>query len=89
MARLLEPGGSLLIVETTPFAMLRRAEQVAAADEAPRGGHQHFRNLTSDDVVTLARRCALRVVHHHPAALHTTNEWILLLERAKAAPTSV
>jgi 2-polyprenyl-3-methyl-5-hydroxy-6-metoxy-1,4-benzoquinol methylase len=82
---LLKPGGSLLIVETTPFAMLRLPEQVAAADRAPRAGHQHFRNLASHEVLPLAQRRGLNVVHHHPAALHTTNEWILLLERAEAS----
>jgi len=81
MTRLVTPGGGLLIVETTPFAMLRRPEQVAAADQAPRAGHQHFRNLKSQDVVPLLARHGLRVVHHHPAALRTTNEWILLVER--------
>jgi 2-polyprenyl-3-methyl-5-hydroxy-6-metoxy-1,4-benzoquinol methylase len=81
MTALLKPGGELLIVETTPFAMLRRAEQVAAADRAPRAGHQHFRNLTSDEVVPLTRRRDLRIAHHHAARLSTTNEWILLLQR--------
>jgi SAM-dependent methyltransferase len=84
MAELLKPGGQLLIVETTPFAMLRRPEQVAAADRAPRAGHQHFRNLASTDVLPFARRRALRLLEHHPAGLQTTNEWILLLERAPA-----
>jgi 2-polyprenyl-3-methyl-5-hydroxy-6-metoxy-1,4-benzoquinol methylase len=83
MARLLKPGGSLLLVECTPFALLRRAEQVAAADRAPRAGHQHLRNLASEEVLPLARRRSLRVVHHHPAALKTTNEWILLLARPR------
>jgi 2-polyprenyl-3-methyl-5-hydroxy-6-metoxy-1,4-benzoquinol methylase len=82
MALLLKPGGTLLIVETTPFAMLRRAEQVAAADQAPRAGHQHFRNVTSEDVLPLARRRSLRVLEHQPAGLASSNEWILLLERA-------
>src|SRR5205814_8974942 len=45
MAMLLTPAGSLLLVECTPFAMLREAAQVAAADRAPRAGHQHFRNM--------------------------------------------
>jgi hypothetical protein len=88
MARYLEPGGRLLIVECTPFAMLRREEQIAAADLAPRAGQQHFRNLASQDVMPLARRCGLRIVGHHPAALRTTNEWILLLERAKPQPAA-
>jgi SAM-dependent methyltransferase len=82
MAELLKPGGQLLLVETTPFAMLRRAEQVAAADRAPRAGHQHFRNLASVDVLPTARRHSLRAVEHQPASLHATNEWILLLARA-------
>lgn len=81
MTLLLKPGGRLLIVETTPFAMLRRAEQVAAADQAPRAGHQHFRNVTSEDVLPLARRRGLRVIEHQPASLASSNEWILLLER--------
>ncbi len=82
MAELLKPGGRLLLVECTPFAMLRHPQQVAAADRAPRAGHQHFRNVCSEEVIPLARRRALRVVQHHPASLQTTNEWILLLEVA-------
>lgn len=81
MANMVAPGGQVLIVETTPFAMLRNAEQVAAADRAPRAGHQHYRNVTSEDVLPFARRHSLRVLHHHPIGLRTTNEWILLLER--------
>ncbi len=81
MASLMKPRGQLLIVETTPFAMLREAEQVAHADRAPRAGHQHFRNVTSEDVLPYARRRGLEVLHHHPVGLETTNEWILLLER--------
>lgn len=81
MAWLLRPGGSLLLIETTPFAMLRRPEQVAAADLAPRAGHQHFRNVTSEEVLPLARRRSLRVVEHSPSSLASTNQWILLLER--------
>lgn len=81
MSHFLKPGGQLLIVETTPFAMLREAEQVAAADRASRAGHQHFRNLTSEDVLPFARRRSLRILEHHPASLHTSNEWILLLEK--------
>jgi MoaA/NifB/PqqE/SkfB family radical SAM enzyme/2-polyprenyl-3-methyl-5-hydroxy-6-metoxy-1,4-benzoquinol methylase len=85
MARLLKPGGLLLLVEMTPFAMLRRQEQVAAADRAPRAGHQHFRNLSSEEVLPLVGRHGLRVVAHHPATRETSNQWILLLAR-DAAP---
>jgi 2-polyprenyl-3-methyl-5-hydroxy-6-metoxy-1,4-benzoquinol methylase len=85
MAALLKPTGSLLLVECIPFAMLRRPEQVAAADRAPRAGHQHFRNVSSEDVLPWVRRRALRVLQHHRASLATTNEWILLLGRSPAA----
>ena len=85
MAMLLKPAGSLLLVECTPFAMLREAAQVAAADRAPRAGHQHFRNMASDDVVPLARRHGLGVVEHHRASRETTNQWMLLLVREAAA----
>lgn len=86
MTRLLKPGGTLLIVETTPFAMLRRAAQVAAADQAPRAGHQHFRNVTSEEVIPLARRRGLRTLEHQPASLATSNEWILLLALPESHP---
>lgn len=85
MARLLAPAGSLLVVETTPFAMLREATQVAAADRAPRAGHQHFRNLSSDDVLPFLGRHGLRVVEHHRASFETSNQWILLLAREASA----
>ncbi len=85
MAMLLKPAGSLLLVECTPFAMLREAEQVAAADRAPRAGHQHFRNMASDDVLPFLRRHRLRVIEHHPASRETSNQWILLLARESAA----
>ena len=48
---------------------------------ASRAGHQHFRNVTSQEVLPFARRRALQVVEHHPASFDTTNEWILLLQR--------
>jgi 2-polyprenyl-3-methyl-5-hydroxy-6-metoxy-1,4-benzoquinol methylase len=85
MAGLLKPGGSLLLVECTPFAMLRQPAQVAAADRAPRAGHQHLRNMASDEVLPFARRHSLQVLHHHPASRQTTNEWIVLLARAQAS----
>jgi 2-polyprenyl-3-methyl-5-hydroxy-6-metoxy-1,4-benzoquinol methylase len=81
MAALLKPAGRLLLVECTPFALLRQPEQVAAADRAPRAGHQHLRNFASEEVVPYARRRGLRVLHHQPASRESTNEWILLLGR--------
>lgn len=81
MAECLRPGGELLIVETTPFAMLRSREQVEAADRAPRAGHQHLRNLFGEQVLPYARRRRLEVLHHSPASLETSNEWILLLRK--------
>lgn len=83
MAEMLAPGGQLLLVETTPFAMLRRAAQVAAADRAPRAGHQHYRNVTSTDVLPYVRRRSLRIVEHRPISLEGSNQWILLLERSR------
>jgi MoaA/NifB/PqqE/SkfB family radical SAM enzyme/2-polyprenyl-3-methyl-5-hydroxy-6-metoxy-1,4-benzoquinol methylase len=88
MVRLLTPDGSLLLVECTPFAMLREAAQVTAADRAPKAGHQHFRNLSSDDLLQFIRRHGLRIVEHHRASLETTNQWILALSRDRPRPVS-
>jgi len=84
MVRLLKPGGSLLLVEMTPFAMLRRSEQVAAADRAPRAGHQHFRNIASEDLLPFVRRQGLRIVEHRRASRETSNQWILALSRDRS-----
>lgn len=81
MADVLRPGGQLLVVEMTPFAMLRRAQQIKAADRAPRAGHQHFRNLTSEELLPVAEP-AFRVLYHRAAARQTSNQWILLLQRS-------
>jgi MoaA/NifB/PqqE/SkfB family radical SAM enzyme/2-polyprenyl-3-methyl-5-hydroxy-6-metoxy-1,4-benzoquinol methylase len=81
MAGVLKPGGQLLLLEMTPFAMLRRSEQIAAADRAPRAGHQHFRNVASEDVLPLVARHGLRVVEHRPVGRDTSNQWILVLTR--------
>lgn len=86
MARVLKPGGSVLLLEMTPFAMLRRAQQIAAADRAPRAGHQHFRNVASEDVLPLVGRHGLRVVEHRPVGRGTSNQWILLLMREPTDP---
>ena len=85
MARVLKPDGRLLLLEMTPFAMLRRAEQIAAADRAPRAGHQHFRNVASEDVLPLVARHGFRVVEHRPVGRDTSNQWILLLAREPTA----
>lgn len=82
MSRVLKPEGQLLLLEMTPFAMLRRAEQIAAADRAPRAGHQHFRNVASEDVLPLVARHGFRVVEHRPVGRDTSNQWIVLLARA-------
>lgn len=81
MAMLLRPGGTLLVVECTPFALLREAQQVAWADRQPRAGHQHLRNWESGDVLPLARLHSLRVDHHRPVSLDTNNQWFLRLVR--------
>lgn len=85
MARVLKPGGQLLLLEMTPFAMLRRAEQITAADRAPRAGHQHYRNVASEDVLPLIARHGLRTVEHRPVGRDTSNQWILLLARHSAS----
>ncbi|MEO8603908.1 MAG: methyltransferase domain-containing protein [bacterium] len=86
MAEALKPGGQLLLVECTPWAMLRAPQQVAAADAAPRAGHQHFRNVSSEEVVPLARRRGLRLLAHQAAGIEGTNQWLLLLERPPGLP---
>jgi ubiquinone/menaquinone biosynthesis C-methylase UbiE len=86
MSRVLKPGGLLLLLEMTPFAMLRRAEQIAAADRAPRAGHQHYRNVASADVLPLVERHGLRVAEHRPVGRDTSNQWILLLARDPQTP---
>jgi SAM-dependent methyltransferase len=86
MAVLLRPGGTLLIVECTPCALLREARQVAWADQQPRAGHQHLRNWESADVLPLARLHSLGIEYHRAVGRETNNQWFLTLVREEEGP---
>jgi len=80
MARLLRPGGRLLLSDMTIYGLLRRPEQVARADATGRD-QEHHQNLDGAGVLALLGPLPLELVEHRPVTRQTSNEWFLLLRR--------
>jgi SAM-dependent methyltransferase len=81
IARLLRPGGTLVLCDAAPFAMLRTARQVTFADTHAPHGHEHFRNWTSEQVLAFLERFPFAVEAHRPVAPDQPAEWFLKLRR--------
>lgn len=82
--RLLRPEGMLYLCDSLAFGMLRTRAQVRYADERAAVGHEHYRNWSSEQVLSLALRFAFRLDVHRPVSAHTSNQWLLKLMRAPA-----
>ena len=81
ITRLLRPGGTLLLSETTIYGLLRTADQVACADAGGAGRQEHYRNWDSARMLQLLKDFPLQLVEHHPVTPQTANEWFLVLSR--------
>jgi len=81
IARLLRPGGTLVLCDAAPFAMLRTPRQVAFADSHAPHGHEHFRNWTSWQAISFLERFPFVVEEHRPVAPDHPAEWFLRLRR--------
>ena len=81
MTELLRPGGLLYLCDSIAFGMLRTPRQVAYADENAPVGHEHFRNWSSEQIVSLLERFPVRIVEHHPVRPDGSNQWLVKAER--------
>lgn len=77
----LRPGGSMLVVDNVPFAMVRTREQARRAETSD-AGFEHHHNHGAEDALRLLRGTPLHLISSRPVRPETSNQWALLLERA-------
>ena len=82
IAAALQPGGTLLLIESLPLPLLRGRRHAKACHETAAGGFQHFRNWSSHRTLEILHaRLPFRVLFHRPIGRDTCDQWILQLER--------
>jgi len=80
IARILRPGGTLLVVDNEAFGLVRSAAQLAAAHAIPVSDtpFEHFRNARAADVRAFIEgddARAFDIVEVRPVARGTSNQW--------------
>jgi SAM-dependent methyltransferase len=73
---LLEPGGTLLVVDNVAFGLLRSAEQASRAETGP-AAFEHFRNDGTEDAEAHLSRSSLELVERRDVTPRGSNEWLL------------
>ncbi len=79
IVQMLRTGGSLLVVDSTRFGILRSAG--FAPLPASSGSFGHYRNHTSLMALSHFRRYPLGLVRHEPVSPSTCNQWFLLFRK--------
>jgi SAM-dependent methyltransferase/MoaA/NifB/PqqE/SkfB family radical SAM enzyme len=80
VARVLRPGGDLVVADNVAFGLVRLHPPPApAAGPPPR--HEHFRNATSADAIALIAPLGFRVITHLPVAAGRSDQWLVHLRR--------
>ncbi|MBP7126946.1 methyltransferase domain-containing protein [Myxococcota bacterium] len=81
----LAPGGDLLVVESLPLPLVRSRRKASRSHQEAQGGWQHRRNLSSHQVLEIARRWPFEVVRHRPVGPDTCDQWFLWMRRPGGA----
>jgi SAM-dependent methyltransferase len=83
IAQWLRPGGTLLIVDNVPFAVVRSPGQVRRGHAPGAAAFEHWRCDSSWRALRIAQRAGvpLLVRRHDPVRPDGANQWLLWLER--------
>ena len=81
LCELLSPGGTLLLADGIPLALLRTPGQIARAHAEAPGIFEHFSNLSSQEVLEIMAPLPLEVAAHHPVGPDRANLWLLMLRK--------
>ncbi len=79
-ARVLSPGGTLLLVDNVAFGLIRSREQALRAEGGP-AAFEHYRNDSAADAIARAPGGELRVVDAADVGPETCNQWWVRFER--------
>jgi SAM-dependent methyltransferase len=74
MARMLRPGGTLLVVDNVAFGLVRSRRQAARAEAGP-AGFEHYRNDGADEAVATVAATGLTLLDRWDVTPATSNQW--------------
>lgn len=83
-ARVVRPGGTLLVVDNVVFGLCRSAEQVqrARAIDVAQTPFEHYRNANGDEAAeAIAQSSAWQVTRCEPVTPKTANQWLVVARR--------
>lgn len=72
VARMLRPGGTLLVVDNVAFGLVRSRRQAARAEGGP-AGFEHYRNDGADEAIMTVT--GLKVIDQWAVTPATSNQW--------------
>lgn len=81
LSRLTREQGQVVLCDSVVYGLLRTQAQAAFADRNAPRGHEHWRNLSSHEVVALAAQFPFRLDVHLPVTADRCNTWIVKLTR--------
>jgi SAM-dependent methyltransferase len=86
-ARLLRAGGTLVVADCIPFALLRSRAKAETAHASAAPLFEHYRNFTSEQFLEFLdrERLPFAVSGHRPIGPGTGNLWLVRLERTDRA----
>lgn len=87
-ARVLKPGGTLLLCDNVAFGLLRTPGQLARAHAVPVADtpFEHFRNADADMAAAWLEPGLFVEVERHEVGPGRSNQWLLLARRTVTAP---
>jgi len=81
LAKVIKPGGSLVLIESLPLPLIRTKKQADTSHELAQGGFQHLRNWDSYPVLELISKLPFKVEWHRPISPDTCDQWIIVAKR--------
>jgi 2-polyprenyl-3-methyl-5-hydroxy-6-metoxy-1,4-benzoquinol methylase len=77
ITRMLKRGGTLILTDGLALPMVRNMDKAEIAHEASEGGFQHYRNLSSCQVIELLKAYPFDVQERYPVTPDTADEWVV------------
>jgi SAM-dependent methyltransferase len=86
VARMLRPGGTLLVVDDVAFGLVRSREHARAAEAGP-ARFEHFRNDGAEQAQDVLSAAGLETIERCDVRPETSNQWLLWAKKPAGAPS--
>jgi SAM-dependent methyltransferase len=84
LASLVEPGGTLLVVDDVAFGLVRNSEQIRRAEGGP-AVFEHFANDSAEQAHAKFAELALTLLERRDVEASGSNQWLLHYRKAESA----